>query len=537
MDETSKENSSSVTGQPAASKLSEENALLRRRLQAVEEVRLLPGVHRKTAYLIHSAVIPGYDLKFPNIVTQAAADALGELEDYKEKFHGAVAAHDAAHAELRHLMGEIDGLRTLQEETTQLKMDLRERKAQGSKAVEELKALKQKLKEAEVQHDSLKQQLADAIAAKQGEQASLEELRQNLRSEDKPESGAMDNSTGSRNERTLQEELTTRMEALDESYKESLQDAQQRSDDLEAKLQQAHTILEAERILAQRLQQETAERQKRFTAVQIRFKAQIQELEGRIEAAQGEMSAMAARAAKAEAAVAESRALADAACMERDSALKLVERVRMETAEIESSLAASVTLVLGNQMELRKAEALSTTGQEDYYEIAIRDVEERAAATISALNNQLEDVKSQLAIATARTKSVESANADLSRKLACIVASSSKENDLDENKEVGREDSIAGDASKSALRRVEAAEKAATAAYRRATFAEEQVETLKALLENAEKKAKEMAWQVKMLSDSASTEGATQGSRGLQRFGVGMLDVLGCAMNYTRRTP
>jgi hypothetical protein len=197
-------------------------------------------------------------------------------------------------------------------------------------------------------------------------------------------------------------------------------------------------------------------------------------------------------------------------------------------------------LELANQRETAATKGShakeASTAQDCGHEIAIRDVEERAASIISTLTNQLEDVTSQVGDAIARAAAAESANAELSQKLARIPeVSSSKESDLNEIKVV-EGGTIGEDASKSALR-VEAAETAAMTAYRRATAAEEQVETLKVMLEKAEKKAKEMAWQVKMLSEGPSPERSSSAGAGrLQKLGVGMLDVLGCAMNYSRRS-
>ena len=89
------------------------------------------------------------------------------------------------------------------------------------------------------------------------------------------------------------------------------------------------------------------------------------------------------------------------------------------------------------------------------------------------------------------------------------------------------------------------AELAASVGARRASSAEAEVAVLKRQLQAAQKKLKELAWQVKMISDPQQI-----GGRGGQQAAAAnpasdsqpepgrvsnILDMFGCGANYTRR--
>lgn len=88
--------------------------------------------------------------------------------------------------------------------------------------------------------------------------------------------------------------------------------------------------------------------------------------------------------------------------------------------------------------------------------------------------------------------------------------------------------------------RCEEAELAAAVGSRRAMAAEVELDRLKVQLTAAEQRAKELAWQVKMMSDPSqiggrngsdgSGPGGASGSAGGQVAGI--FDMFGCATNY-----
>ena len=97
----------------------------------------------------------------------------------------------------------------------------------------------------------------------------------------------------------------------------------------------------------------------------------------------------------------------------------------------------------------------------------------------------------------------------------------------------------------SGLCRVEEAELAASVGARRASSAEGEVVVLKRQLQAAQKKLKELAWQIKMISDpqqiggrgsqqtaAANTASGSQAEAGRVN---NILDMFGCGANYTRR--
>jgi len=90
------------------------------------------------------------------------------------------------------------------------------------------------------------------------------------------------------------------------------------------------------------------------------------------------------------------------------------------------------------------------------------------------------------------------------------------------------------------LLQVEEADLAAAVQTRRAGKAENEIEILRAQLAEAQREAKELAWQIKMTFDP-SQPGTGSGASGLaQRQGAfykaaGMLDILGCGANFSRK--
>jgi len=68
---------------------------------------------------------------------------------------------------------------------------------------------------------------------------------------------------------------------------------------------------------------------------------------------------------------------------------------------------------------------------------------------------------------------------------------------------------------------------------------EEELEKVKGELEKAEKKVKELGWQVKMSAGGGGDENGGVGGGEIQKqggYGVGYLfDVFGCAINYRRK--
>ena len=116
---------------------------------------------------------------------------------------------------------------------------------------------------------------------------------------------------------------------------------------------------------------------------------------------------------------------------------------------------------------------------------------------------------------------------------ACLAALAGRDTD-------GGEEGLSE--AEAARRQVEVAELAAAAAARRATAAEAELDKLKVQLAEAEKRCRELAWQIKMLADPAAAARAGAGEGGgaggaanqVARIG-GMLDILGCALSYNRR--
>ncbi len=92
---------------------------------------------------------------------------------------------------------------------------------------------------------------------------------------------------------------------------------------------------------------------------------------------------------------------------------------------------------------------------------------------------------------------------------------------------------------------MEEAELAASVGARRASSAEGEVAVLERQLQAAQKKLKELAWQVKMISDphqiggrSSQQPAAADAAAGSQPEAGrvnNILDMFGCGANYTRR--
>lgn len=95
------------------------------------------------------------------------------------------------------------------------------------------------------------------------------------------------------------------------------------------------------------------------------------------------------------------------------------------------------------------------------------------------------------------------------------------------------------------MSRVEEAELAASVGARRAASAEGEVSVLKRQLQAADKKLKELAWQIKMISDpqqiggkggqQAAAASAASGSQPQAGRVNNILDMFGCGANYSRR--
>ncbi|KAK9846128.1 hypothetical protein WJX84_011721 [Apatococcus fuscideae] len=368
----------------------------------------------------------------------------------------------------------------------------------------------------------------------------------------------------------------------------------QEVDSLHSKLEAAQA--ELSRARAAQLSAETAardaekamsERQKRFQHVHAKLKKDEDALKARVERFEAEAAGYGEQIGAA-------LSQADAAVQARDGLLRRAEQAESQAASqareleaaqsaLSSAQQASATAAaaldsileqhsaqmlqlradLHSAQEQQHAQSQHATDEQVREQVAAR-LAEREAELLKLQDEAAAAIKAaeaSIAEAQQRADSAELAKIELSLRLAEIAAD--RDTDLPEPSPVKQQAASSAEplglqpldsepgllleaAEVDALqKRVEEAELAASVGARRAAAAEGEVSVLKCQLQAAEKKLKELAWQIKMISDPQQI-----GGRGSQQAAAGnaaagsqpqsgrvnnILDMFGCGANYTRR--
>lgn len=486
----------------------------------------------------------------------AAADALGELQDYKERLAAAKEAQSSAsqaEAEAQALRSKLDKAKkqfnllkqqlkaakdseiTVKDSLSELQSKLDQQTSRVSEVQQELEVEKMKKDKEEVlggdggvveemkqKVDNLEKQLKKAnkeakavdvlkqkVADLEKQLVEKEEIQKELeakmeKAENQAEGiDALEVKIRELERQLAESEKTGQQEELQQQVEQlqgQLEHGRLQIDQLTAQVADLEKQLASERTASQ-------ERQERFTAVQLSFKKTL-------EVAQNEAAQASTRAGTAQA-EAQQQVLA---------ATKQAELLRRRVEELEHSVESktneSQQQLASAELLRRRVEELEAIVESNAAELQLlqesnaadRQMESNTAGQmVESLQKELDEVKMQLLSAIAACDAAESENIELNTQLTALVeraaAHQGEENDND-----------------GMMRRER-------------LLLEEELEKVKGELEKAEKKVKELVWQVKMSADGGENGGVGGGEIQKQGgYGVGYLfDVFGCALNYRRK--
>ncbi|KAK9853123.1 hypothetical protein WJX84_001911 [Apatococcus fuscideae] len=389
---------------------------------------------------------------------------------------------------------------------------------------------------------------------------------------------------------TAQQQVGTLQEALDEAASvradrdAAVQDVNHTRSELEAaqaQLSGAQAAQLSAEAAAKEAQTAMSERQKRFQHVHAKLKKDEDALKARVERFEAEAAGYGEQIGAA-------LQQADAAVQVKESLLLRLQQAEAQmsssTAQLDAAQAAasgarqeaaSATAAL-RQLQAQHASRVSQleadlSAAEDRQQTQSRQaaeshIEEQVTARLADRQRKLEQLRAEAsaAVVAADAKVVEAQqradNAELAKiELSLRLAQLAGDQDTDLPEPSPSKQPLASADEALALetgallqtaelealqKRVEEAELAASVGARRASSAEGEVSVLKRQLVAAEKKLKELAWQVKMISDPQQI-----GGRGSQQAGAtslpgsqsepgrvnNILDMFGCGANYTRR--
>ncbi|KAG7672198.1 hypothetical protein NADE_000128 [Nannochloris sp. 'desiccata'] len=507
---------------------------------------------------------------------QKVEDAVSDLEEMKAALTAAQEAHQEAVAARTAAFSSIETERiraseaAAQAEQWQVEVQTLQRRYEEEKtrAAETLDSTTQKLQEE--MESTIEEQVAKAVAAavKEAEQtatavvkksqAEIEELQQRCQQLETALETAESSKISDAEGAEKVERLLQTVNELQSKADKAVEEAAVSKISLEDALKECESLKEA-----------ASERQKRFAAVQSSFESRKTEFMVQAEQLAAAVAAAESRSSHAEVVALEAKQLSEIAIADKNHAVEKLDSIlkakdAAEALVIEAQTAANQAAekaaVIENKLaaaeETAAAEAVRSKELEVQHAEDLNKVAEKAKNATITLEHQLQEARSSLADVTARAESAEAAKIELSLKVAELAQErATGESDNFDALPSGEAEALPSTSTDEGfIERAKAAELAAAAATRRATAAEREIESLKVAVSEAEKKAKEMAWQVKMLASSSSSDGggssgksniSSNGADGqiivagenrgrLQQLG-GMLDMLGCAINYNRR--
>ncbi|KAK9902172.1 hypothetical protein WJX75_006865 [Coccomyxa subellipsoidea] len=296
---------------------------------------------------------------------------------------------------------------------------------------------------------------------------------------------------------------------------------------------------------AEEAQAAARERQKKFSMLNATFRKKEEGLLARVEDAESAASQLRedALAAQRHATLAQQEAQRLAAQAEEhaarltaaEAACAAAERGRedaqMAAAEAAAQLVAAQTQLAAARAAQSEA-AADTASFEDRVQAAVTVREEEAAQRVREAEGAKAEAQARVTQAEARTAAAEAAKIELSLKLA--EALSQQEDAADVSAVPTPVAPRPTGTSEEWAARYEELELAARVATRRAAAAEAELHRVKQQLEATDKRAKELAWQIKMISDPRQIGG--QQTAGAVPPGVAssVLDMFGCGANYRR---
>ncbi|CAL8466091.1 g5627 [Coccomyxa elongata] len=458
---------------------------------------------------------------------EAAARSNAELVAADSRRREAEAARDALQAELEQAQAEVHALTgALEAERSATSADVaslrhsleQESQAACSRVREEAEAQWQaRLQEHAARSDAL---LAEKTSALKLAEAEVDRLEKAL-----AEAGAA---------AQVLSDMRTQTEALERELAETRR-----------QLIDATAHLEALRQEAEGAQAGARERQKKFAMLNATFRKKEEALLARCEDAESAAARLHAEASSAEhrATLAQQEAQRLAAQAEEQSARLAAAEAACAAAErgredAQSAAASAAAQLVAAQTELASARAAAAAAKadvasfEDRVAAAVTVREEEAAARVRESEAAAAAAHARMAQGEARAAAAEAAKIELSLKLADALSQQDSETDVSAvptpvtPRPTGTSEEWAV--------RYEELELAAKVASRRAAAAEAEVHRLKQQLEAADKRAKELAWQIKMISDPRQIGGQQGAAAMTPGVASSVLDMFGCGANYRR---
>ncbi|KAK9812361.1 hypothetical protein WJX73_005266 [Symbiochloris irregularis] len=320
-------------------------------------------------------------------------------------------------------------------------------------------------------------------------------------------------------------------------------------DEASAQLSAAQRELTAAQAAVAEHQQLANERQKRFSLLSATFKKKESGFSAQLNKAQQESATMRSElsAVQEEAASARKEAEAAEAKLQevRHEAAGLQERctraeAQAQTAAAEAADAAARAAAAETALQLERvtAQAIQAAPAPDPQELESRVsalVSEREAAAqqrIAEAKAAAGAAAEAAAASEARAAAAEAAKIELSLQLAELASSAAEEAADRSQMQRWGSGQHSGSDEAGLAGQLREAELAAKVCSRRATTAEAEVEKLQQQLQDSERRAESLAWQIKMVADPQRIGGASGDAAGAGRS---MFDMFGCGANYTRK--
>uniref|UniRef100_A0A7S1T060 Uncharacterized protein n=1 Tax=Tetraselmis chuii TaxID=63592 RepID=A0A7S1T060_9CHLO len=286
-----------------------------------------------------------------------------------------------------------------------------------------------------------------------------------------------------------------------------------------------------------------AERTKKFAVLQAQYKKKEKALHARLEAAESAVegtSASAGEAAEAVRVAEEARAQAE---VDRDALLLKLEEVERKMVQVDAKLAAQVeegdaavakvaelqASLEAAQVSAKAAEASKQSDDEHFERMVAAEVAahmQNADKRVAEAQEEVAALLEQMKTLEGRAQQAENAKIEMSLVLAQLDEGANMSKPIS-GLPVGARAELLQEVSVKA----EEAELAAAVSTRRAQTAEAELAEARAQLAEMEQRAKELGWQVKMLSEPNTIGGAASQSTG-SGGGAGatrsMFDMFGC---------